>query len=137
MTALVDTGPLVASVDRRDPEHQRVRAFFDPVREPLLVPITVLPEVTYLLAQRIGSHAEASFISALARGELIVEAVSVADLERVSELLGAYADMPLGFVDASIVAVAERLNITRILTLDRRHFAVVRPKHTPAFELLP
>ena len=73
----------------------------------------------------------------LAGGELILEPVDAADLERIAELVGAYRDLPLGTVDASVVAVAERRGITTVATLDRRHFSVVRPRHVDAFELVP
>ena len=56
---------------------------------------------------------------------------------RVADLIRTYADLPLGVVDAEVVAVAERLGTTQIATLDRRHFNVVRPVHVAAFELLP
>lgn len=59
------------------------------------------------------------------------------DLERAAELLDQYHDSKLDFVDATIVAMAERLNVRRILTLDRRHFEMIRPRHCPAFEILP
>jgi predicted nucleic acid-binding protein len=48
-----------------------------------------------------------------------------------------YADSDIGFVDASIVAVAERLNVRKIVTLDRRHFGLIRPRHCEAFAILP
>jgi predicted nucleic acid-binding protein len=59
------------------------------------------------------------------------------DFARVRELCRQYEDLPLGFVDASIVALAERFGETRLATLDRRHFSVVRPRHTAAFTLVP
>ena len=60
-----------------------------------------------------------------------------ADLDRIFELVETYADLPLGTVDASVIAVAERLNLPAVATLDHRHFSVVRPRNVPAFELLP
>jgi uncharacterized protein len=70
-------------------------------------------------------------------GELSVEHLHAADLERAAQLVSQYRDLPLGAVDASVVAAAERLDVTQIATLDRRHFGVVRPAHVEAFELLP
>ena len=55
----------------------------------------------------------------------------------MAELVEAYADLRLGTVDASVIALAERLGLTSVATLDRRHFAVVRPIHVEAFTLLP
>jgi predicted nucleic acid-binding protein len=59
------------------------------------------------------------------------------DWRRAGELVLRYADLPLGAVDASVVAVAERLGLTEIATIDRRHFSVVRPRHVDVFRLLP
>lgn len=56
---------------------------------------------------------------------------------RIAELVARYRDLPLGTIDASVVATAERLGITEIATVDRRHFSVVRPKHVDAFTLIP
>jgi predicted nucleic acid-binding protein len=63
--------------------------------------------------------------------------VTLADLNRVAELIATYADLPLGAVDASVIAVAERLGVEEIATLDRRHFTVVRARHVNALTLLP
>jgi predicted nucleic acid-binding protein len=63
--------------------------------------------------------------------------VEPADLLRIAELVARYGDLPLGTVDASIVAAAERLNIRTVATLDRRDFAAVRPAHVDCFELVP
>jgi len=65
------------------------------------------------------------------------EQLDAADLVRMAELPAQYADLPLGAVDASVVAVAERLGVITLLTIDRRHFSVVRPRHADAFSLLP
>jgi len=80
---------------------------------------------------------EADFLRSLVSGQLAIEYVDGADLERAAELVETYADLALGTVDAAVVAIAERLGASRIATLDRRHFTVVRPSHVPSFELLP
>lgn len=137
MPVLVDTGPLVASVNARDQDHARVVSYLQESKDLFIVPVTVLPEVCYLLERFAGPRLEAEFVRILLEGEMPIEQLTVADLERIGQLILAYADNPIGFVDASLVAVAERLNIARILTLDRRHFTSIRPRHIPAFELLP
>lgn len=63
--------------------------------------------------------------------------VEATDWLRMAELVAQYRDLPLGTVDASVVALAERLRVTEIATLDRRHFAVVQPSHAPSFEIVP
>ncbi len=93
-----------------------------------------MTEVAHLIG---GYRAEVQLLGNLAAGNLILEPLEPADLLRTAELVSGYRDLPLGTVDASIVAAAERLGIATIATLDRRHFGVVRPKHTEAFELLP
>jgi uncharacterized protein len=134
---IVDTGPLVAPLDADDANHKRCLDLLERDPGPLLVPAPVLTEVCWLLERERGSDAEAAFLDALAAGELqLVEVLSV-DLRRMADLVRRYADLPLGAVDASVVAVAERLGVTQVATLDRRHFSVVRPAHVPAFDLLP
>lgn len=101
------------------------------------MPHLVLTEVVYLLATRLGAAAEVRFLGDLASGAFMVEAVHPRDWLRIAELVWTYRDLPLGTVDASVVAAAERLRITQVATLDRRHFTVVRPLGIPAFDLLP
>jgi uncharacterized protein len=103
----------------------------------LLVPILVVAEVAYLLGSRLGAESEVRFLGALAAGRLLAEDVAAEDWLRVAQLVARYRNLPLGTVDASVVAASERLGITTLLTLDRRHFGVVRPSHAAAFELLP
>lgn len=100
------------------------------------MPALVITEVVYLLGTRLGVEAEVRFLGDLAAGNLIPEHVAAADWLRIAELVGRYRDLPLGTVDASVVATAERLDIHEIATLDRRHFTVVRPRTRP-FRLLP
>jgi len=101
------------------------------------VPQLVIAEVTYLVETRLGWRSEVRFLGDLASGNLITEPVHAGDWMRIAELVGRYHDLPLGTVDASVVALAERLGVCAVATLDRHHFTVVRPKHVPAFELLP
>lgn len=100
------------------------------------MPELVITEVVYLLGTRLGVDAEVRFLGDLAAGNLIPEPVGPADWLRIAELVGRYRDLPLGTVDASVVAAAERLGVTDIATLDRRHFSVVRPVGR-SFDLLP
>ena len=97
----------------------------------------MITEVAYLIGSRLGTDAEVRFLGDLAAGDFVVEAVVAADWLRIADLVSRYRDLPLGTVDGSVVAAAERLGIAEIATFDRRHFSVVRPAHTKAFELLP
>jgi uncharacterized protein len=101
------------------------------------VPTLVITEVVYLLATRLGWEAEARFLGDLANGTFVLEPVHPADPLRMIELVAKYHDLPLGSVDASVVAAAERLGVTEVATVDRRHFSVVRPKHVDTFALWP
>ena len=97
----------------------------------------MVSEVAYLLATRLGFEPEVRFLGDLAAGAFSVAPVAARDWLRIAELVARYRDLPLGTVDASVVATAERLGATDIATVDRRHFSVVRPNHAAAFTLLP
>jgi predicted nucleic acid-binding protein len=134
---IVDAGPLVAAAARRDRNHERCVELLSQASPPLLVPALVVTEVAYFLSDWIGVRAEQAFARSLQEGELLVEPVEPLDWARIVELLDDYRDLPLGIVDASIVAACERLGATTLVTLDRRHFSVVRPRHCEALTLLP
>ena len=137
MTVLADTGALYALVDRDDAWHERVRGWWEHTTEEVLVPGLVLPEIAYLLQRRIGAHAELDFFQAVVAGDFTIEPLVPEDIARAAELMAIYGDTPLGFVDASISAAAERLGIVTLVTTDRRRFSLIRPRHSSAFRLLP
>jgi predicted nucleic acid-binding protein len=134
---IVDTGPLYAVADHSDGRHRDCVSLFDGPGGPFIVPQTVLTETCWLIEARLGPEYEARFLESFTRGELVAEAVTAGDVDRIIELVRRYADFPLGTVDASVVAVAERLGVSQLATLDRAHFSAVRPRHITAFELLP
>ncbi len=137
MTAIVDTNFLFALIDRSDRNHSRVLAVARTLQDRLILPTVVIPEASYLIGSRLGHKAMRSFLTSLTTSDLQIESLSIEDLVRVTEILEQYADSQLDFVDAAIVALAERLNVTRILSLDRRDFSIIRPQHCEYFELLP
>lgn len=134
---LVDTGPLVAAADADDRQHARCVEMFRTASRPWLVPELVIAEVCYLLERERGSRVEAAFLRSFGQGSFRLVSLTPADTDRMAELVETYADFPLGGVDAGVITIAERLKISTIATLDRRHFAAVRPQHVPAFALLP
>lgn len=136
---VVDTGVLVAAVNRRDRFHASCAAFLDEATEPLVVPAMVVTEVCYLLARPARGNPElaAVFLDALAAGALPVDAPAPADFARVAQLVRRYADLPLDAVDAMVVATAERLGAVKVATVDRKDFRIVVPAHCQAFELVP
>src|SRR4051812_9172253 len=93
-------------------------------------------EGCYLLARGVGAGAEAAFLRSFGAGFLTPVALGLADLGRAAELVERYADLPLGGTDACVVALAERLGVTDVATIDVKHFRVVRPRHVAAFTLV-
>jgi uncharacterized protein len=134
---LVDTGPLVAAANRNDTHHRASAEALTAALPPRLVSGMVIAEVAYLLARDAGSSVEAGFLRSFKTGYLAIVSPTADDLTRAAELVEQYADLPLGTTDACIVALAERLNITELVTLDQRHFNVVRPRHVQALTLTP
>ena len=137
MTALLDTSFLLAMTNGKDRNHSRVLEVAKTIDDALVLPVTVLPEVSYLIGSRLGHRVMRQFLSGLVTENVTFETITITDLKRVTEILKEYADSRLDFVDATIVAIAERLDVTRILTLDRRDFTIIRPKHQSHFEILP
>jgi predicted nucleic acid-binding protein len=132
---IVDTGPLVALLDATDPDHERCARLFRDTNERRIVPVCVLVEVEYLL--RLWPQAFAALLKDFDTGALELLDLPARWLLRSGELIERYRDLPLGLVDATVIAATEMLGETKVATLDRRHFTVVRPAHTPALELLP
>lgn len=135
MALLLDTGAIYALADVGDVWHERMTRLVSQTRQGLLAPATVIPEACYLLRKRLGARAEWQLVRAVAAGELTLQDLTRADLSRCVNLMRVH-DF-LGFVDASLVAVAERLKMPALVTTDRRDFSRVRPAHVPAFQLLP
>ena len=137
MAVVIDASALFALTDRREPSHARIRSLLNGEVEAIVVPQAVLPEACHLVRTRLGAWAEVALVQGLVTSDWRLEPLVVADMPRVAELVEGYADADLGFVDAALVATAERLGVRRIYTLDRRHFSLVRPRHAETFELLP
>lgn len=134
---LVDAGPLVAAGAADDHHHEVCTKLLSSATEELLVPATVSAEVCYLLERRAGSKSEAAFLRLFPAGRLVPVDITAADYERMAELVELYDDWPLGGTDASLIAIAERLRVSKVATLDRRHFGPIQPHHVKAFTLLP
>ena len=137
MTAILDTSFLFALTDQSDRNHQRVLSHAQNINERLVLPVVVLPEICYLVASRLGHQAMRRFLASMTPNAVQLETVTVEDLARVQQVLKQYDDNQLDFTDAANVAISERLAITRIYTLDRRDFSIIRPQHCDYFELFP
>ncbi len=135
LIAVVDTGPLYAAADLDDTDHDEALAVLGREDHHLVIPTLVIAETTYLIGSRLGPAAEARFLAGLA--DLDIEAPSPSDWPRIAELVETYRDFPFGGTDASVIALAERLGTPVVITLDRRHFGAVRPRHCEALTLLP
>ncbi len=136
MTALLDTGFLLAVLDSDDEFHQACTAALLNELEPLL-PDMVLPELAFMILRELGYPVLSHFLQSIVQGELVIERTTATDLARSVEILQKYADSRIDFVDCVIAAMAERLKIEIILTVDRRHFQLFRPKHCSHFVILP
>lgn len=134
--SLIDTGFMFAVLDESDEHHKSCAAAFETETNALL-PEVVLPELAYLLLRRADYKNLNKFLLSVAADDLVLVSTELQDLKRAAEVLEKYADSRVDFVDCVIVAIAERLNIKRILTVDRRHFNLFRPRHCDAFEIIP
>ncbi|MHC4972945.1 MAG: type II toxin-antitoxin system VapC family toxin [Planctomycetota bacterium] len=132
---VADTGAVIALVDADDVHHRSLRKVFESDPDRWVLPWAVLPEIDYLLMNHVGSMAEEAFVYDLAKGNYRVAWGDDADLERAHEICRKHRDLRLGLVDATVMAVAERLKANAIATLDLRHFGAVgiqgRPKLLP------
>jgi hypothetical protein len=118
----------MALLNRGDPSHGRVKAQFDREHPPLVVPAGILCEVAYFIERSLGGEVLDGFLADLEGGQFTLDC-GEADIPRIRELARRYADLPLGFVDAAVIACAER-NGGRVLTLDLRDFGAVAREGT-------
>jgi len=132
---VVDTGGVIALLDADDRHHERLINLYETCGSEWVIPWSVLPEVDYLARARLGRGVAAAFLADLAEGRLPVEWGTGDDLRRASELDARYASLELGLVDASVMAMAERLGARAIVTLDERDFGAVELEGAP--ELWP
>lgn len=137
---LFDTGPIVAAAVSNDAHYHQCAQLLSSLRlssQRLLLPATVAAEVGYLLAERVNPSLEVEFLRGVAQGDFDPVDLTTPDYVRMAELTDQYDDLPLGTTDASVIALAERLDIAEVATLDRRHFTTVRPRHVESLVLLP
>ncbi len=135
--AVADTGFVVALLNRSDVYHEDVTRIYQRFWAPILLPQTVLAEVAYLVGRVTGVRGVARFLHLLPASRFHLIALQDRDVVRVAEILERYAESRIDFVDASVMAVAERFHCCTVLTLDRRDFQLYRPRHCDFFHLLP
>ncbi len=132
---LVDTGPIVAILDRSDDAHARCVAAWKKLERPPLTVWPVLTEALYLLA--FSSAAQAEVLGWIDTGAVLLAPLDRGDASRIRELMLKYRDLPMDFADAALVRVAEREKVRRVFTLDRRDFGVYRPSRLGRFAIMP
>jgi predicted nucleic acid-binding protein len=132
---LVDTGPLVAILDRDDHEHARCRDALAELRPPLLTTWPVLTEAVWLLG--FARRGPESLLEMVERGALALVPLSGEDVPRIRALMRKYRDLPMDLADASLVRAAEREKVFDVFTLDRRDFTVYRAAAGRGFRLIP
>lgn len=132
---IADTGAVLALIDADDAHHDEALALYDASADDWVLPWAILAEVDYLLLTHVGAAAERAFVRDLAAGSYNVEWGRESDLDRVLDLTDRYRSLKMGLVDATVVAVAERLRAKSIATFDVRHFGAIDIKGAPL--LLP
>lgn len=137
MSQMLDTGFLCALLNCQESRHKDVLDASAKIQGEIYLPTVVTTEVAYLIQRDLDAKSLAEFIELLASESFILVEPIPADYQRSAEVVRQYADSNIDFVDAILVAIAARLNITLMLTIDTRHFRMFRPKHCPEFEILP
>lgn len=137
MALVCDTGPLLAALDRGDLQHGACEALIATCREALVIPGLVLAELDYWCRKRDLGDSWLTFLDDIDLGRWRVEHATAGDLRRARELQAGYRDLDIGVVDATVLAVVERLEEPKLATLDRRHFTALRPSHVGHLTLLP
>ncbi|CAN5907979.1 hypothetical protein BH23ACT2_BH23ACT2_21590 [soil metagenome] len=137
MALVLDTGPILALLDANDRYHASCVQMTRTTTETLVVPAATLVEVDYWVRKRLTLAVWRAFVEDLADGAYRLEGPTAADVVRAGEIEEQYADLEIGFVDASVIALCERLGEPKVATLDHRDFSVVVPHHVGALELLP
>lgn len=134
---ICDTSGLLAYFDASDAHYAEVSATVEADPGPFVVSPYVVAELDYLLATRRGVHSELAALTELAGGAWELADIKTPDLRDACTVIERYEDQEIGITDASLVILARRYRTDRLLTLDHRHFRVVRTSAGRPFTLLP
>ncbi|MPY81003.1 MAG: PIN domain-containing protein [Actinophytocola sp.] len=134
---LADSGVFIAAANTKDRHHQSCASFVRENRGSILVSPLVIAEVCFMIGKMRGVEAKAAFLDAFPAGVLTLATLVPADTRRMAQLMRKYSKLDLDAADTSIVALAERLRLDMVASIDRRDFAVIRPEHVDAFTLVP
>jgi uncharacterized protein len=134
---IADTSGLLALFNTAEPDHQAVARAVKTERDQLVLSPYVLAELDYLVATRIGLTAELAVLRELSSGAYHLASIDADQLATAAGIVERYGDLRIGLADASLVVLADRYRTARILTLDRRHFGVLRQLSGGSFEVVP
>ena len=132
---VIDTGPIVALFDDSEEQHEECNAAMKTLQGPPATTWPVLTEAFYLLGS--WSKGSVELWDFILSGGLRIDNIPEDRWFRMRELMEKYADLPMDFADASLVALSEVHKVKTIFTLDRTDFSIYRPKHTPHFQIIP
>ncbi|MFT4009512.1 MAG: PIN domain-containing protein [Nocardioidaceae bacterium] len=134
---LVDTNVWLSAADGNSSRHDESVAVIEAHQSELAATVPVIAETSWLILDRLGTVARTEFLDRVVNGALRRIELLQEDWARIRALCTQYADLKLDVVDASVVAVAERLKLDTIATYSHRDFRVIVPSHTAGFTLLP
>jgi predicted nucleic acid-binding protein len=137
LAIVIDTGPLFAAYDRSDRDHLACKRLIENADERIVIPAPVVPEFDWLAVKRGGTPITLALFADILDGGYDLFDLELADYARAGDIMRQYADFPIGFVDAAVLAVVERLGEPKLATLDRRHFGAMKPRHVLNLQLLP
>lgn len=134
---ILDTSGLLAAIDASQRSHEVARRALEAASPPWILSPFVLAELDYLLATRVGQAAERALLTEVGRAVYRLDALEPAEVMAAERLIGRYAELEIGLADASLVVLANRYGVRDLLTLDERHFRVLRGPGGRPFRLLP
>ena len=137
MTLIADSSFVYALYNVTDSRHPVAKAFAADYTDITFIPEIVLPEVCYLFLRDIGYVGVHRFLARFKVINARIVSLARSDLNRLHEIAETYASAAFDIVDCCIMALAERLHVTRIATFDRRDFSIFQPRHCDYLELLP
>src|SRR4030042_7189763 len=136
MQIILDTSAVIGLMDKKYKKHEYLKKIFTEKDNIYILPSTTISEICYMLNSRFGSKIELIFLQEIIKTNFQLELLKDTDIIRIIEILKKYDTLNIGYVDASIVAISERLKINNILTLDRKHFEIIIPRGFDRFEIL-
>jgi predicted nucleic acid-binding protein len=134
---VLDTGVLYAALDASDPDHKRCADLLEHASEDLLIPAPVLVELDYWVRKFASAATWLEFVEQVTDGAFVVYGLDDGELLGAARLQARYPAVRLGFVDAAVFVTCQSLNETKVATLDRRHFSLLRTEEGRALEILP